>query len=100
MTAALERGEWSVALHGRTLPSGADPVPILQEAGWALGLVWMSGIYRPSRDSIPDRSARSHSLYLLNYRATHVYSKGKGAGHLITGHESPEEGRDIFPLLL
>jgi hypothetical protein len=22
------------------LPSGRDPVPILQEAGWALGLVW------------------------------------------------------------
>ena len=31
---------------------GKDPVPILQEAGWAPGPVWKS---RPQRDSIPDR---------------------------------------------
>jgi len=36
-----------------------DPVPILQEAGWAPGLVWTSGKSRPHRDSIPDRPARS-----------------------------------------
>ena len=38
MTAALEDGEWSAARPGRTLPPGKDPVPILQEAGWASGL--------------------------------------------------------------
>ena len=36
-----------------------DPVPILQEAGWASGPVWTGGKSRPHRDSIPDRPARS-----------------------------------------
>ena len=36
-----------------------DPVPILQEAGWAPGPVSMGGKSRPHRDSIPDRPARS-----------------------------------------
>jgi len=34
-----------------------DPVPILQEAGWALGSVWTDGKSRPHRDSIQDRPA-------------------------------------------
>ena len=38
---------------------GKDPVPILQEAGWAPGPVCMGGKSRPHRDSIPDRPARS-----------------------------------------
>ena len=37
---------------------GKDPVPILQEAGWAPGLVWTGGKSRPNRNSIPDRPAR------------------------------------------
>jgi hypothetical protein len=32
------RGEWSAAPPGHFTP-GKDPVPILQEAGWALGPV-------------------------------------------------------------
>ena len=36
-----------------------DPVPILQEAGWAPGPVWTGGKSRPHRDSILDRPARS-----------------------------------------
>ena len=68
MTAALEGGEWSAARPGRTLPS-EDPVPILQEAGWATGPVWAGGISRPHRDSIPDCPARSKSLYRRSYRA-------------------------------
>jgi len=46
---------------------GKDPVSILQEAGWAPGSVWMGGKSRPHRDSIPDRPARSQSLYRLSY---------------------------------
>jgi len=38
---------------------GKDPVPILQEAGWAPGPVWTGGKSRPLRDSIPDRPACS-----------------------------------------
>jgi len=44
-------------------------VPILQEAGWAPRSVWTGGKYRPHWDSIPDRPARSQSLYGLSYRA-------------------------------
>jgi len=48
---------------------GKDPVPIVQEAGWAPGPVWTGGKPRPHRDSIPDRPAHSQSLYRLSYRA-------------------------------
>ena len=48
---------------------GKDPVLILQEAGWASELVLTGGKSRPHRDSIPDRLARSQSLYQLSYRA-------------------------------
>jgi len=48
---------------------GKDPVPILQEAGWAPESVWMGGKSRPQRDSIPDRLIRSQSLYRLSYPA-------------------------------
>ena len=46
---------------------GKDPVPVLQEAGWAPGPVWTSGKSRPHRDSIPYCPARSQSLYRLSY---------------------------------
>jgi hypothetical protein len=55
---------------------GKDPVSIVQEAVWAPGPVWTSGKSRPHRDSIPDRPARSQSLYRLSYRA-HIYSAYK-----------------------
>ena len=48
---------------------GKDPVPILQETGWAPGPVWKAEKSRPHRDSIPDRPARSQSLYRLSYPA-------------------------------
>jgi hypothetical protein len=41
---------------------GKDPVPILQEAGWAPGPVWTGGKSRPHWDSIPYHPARSQSL--------------------------------------
>jgi len=53
--------------------SGEEPVPILQETGWAPGTVWTGGKSRPRRDSITDRPARSQSLYRLSYTA-HVNS--------------------------
>jgi len=35
MTGALQGGKWSAARPGRTFPLGKDPLPIVQEAGWA-----------------------------------------------------------------
>ena len=47
---------------------GKDPVPILQEVGWALGPVWTGGIFLPHRASIPDRPARSQShICIISY---------------------------------
>ena len=48
---------------------GKDPVPILQEDGWAPGPVWTDGKSRPHRNSMPDRPARSQSLCRLSYPA-------------------------------
>ena len=48
---------------------GKDLVPIVQEVGWAPGPVCMGGKSRPHQDSIPDRPARSQSLYRLSYPA-------------------------------
>ena len=67
LTSVLGGGGWSTSLAGRFNP-GKDPVPIVQEAGWAPGQVWtgagnlvFAGI--PS----PDRPVRSESLYRLSY---------------------------------
>ena len=43
----------------RHFTPGKDPVPILQEAEWAPGLVWTGGKSHPHRNSIPDRPARN-----------------------------------------
>ena len=69
----LDRGTrrgWVVSSTPRPhFALGKDPVPILQEAGWAPGPVWKGGKSRPQWDSIPDRPARSQSLYRLSYPA-------------------------------
>ena len=55
-----------------TLYPGKDPVPIVQKAGWAPGLVW-TGAENLSATGIrsPDRPARRQSLYRLSYRGPH-----------------------------
>jgi hypothetical protein len=66
---ALGGGGWSAPRPGRFSP-GKDPVPIVQEAGWAPGPVWTcaknlacTGIRSPYRP------ARSQSLYQPSYPA-------------------------------
>jgi len=52
-----------------------DPVPILQEAGWAPGPVWMGRKICPHQDSILDHPAHSLLLYWLSYPAhTHTHT--------------------------
>ena len=47
-----------------------DPVPIVQEAGWAPGPVWTGAEnLNPTGIQSPDRPARSQSLYRLRYPA-------------------------------
>ena len=47
---------------------GKDPLPIVQEAGWAPWPVWSgSENLAPTGIRSPDRPARSESLYRLSY---------------------------------
>ena len=49
-------------------PPGKDPVPIVQEAGWATGPVWTGAEnLAPTGIRSPDRPACSESLYRLRY---------------------------------
>jgi hypothetical protein len=49
-------------------PRQTDPVPIVQEVGWALGSVWTGAEYlAPTGIRSPDRPPRSESLYRLSY---------------------------------
>jgi len=43
------------------LTPGKDPVPIVQEAGWAQGLVWTGADNLAIGSRSPDRSAHSES---------------------------------------
>ena len=64
------RSGWVVSSTPRPhFTPGKDPIPILQEAGWAPGPLRMGGKSRPRRDSTPDRPAHSQSLYRLSYPA-------------------------------
>jgi len=62
------------------LPPGGDPVPIVQEAGWAPGPVWTGAEnLAPTGIRSPDRPARSESLYRLSYtgHTPHILLKNK-----------------------
>ena len=62
-TSALDGSGWSTPRPGR-FTRRKDPVPIVQEAGWAPGPVWTGvGNLAPTGIRSPDRSARSESLY-------------------------------------
>jgi len=65
------RRGWGVSVTPRPLfTSGKDPVPIVQEAGWAPGPVWTGAEnLAPTGIRSPDRPARSQSLYRLSYPA-------------------------------
>jgi hypothetical protein len=60
-------GGWSTPRPGRLTPD-KNPVPIVQEAGWVLGPVWMGAEnLAPTGIWSPDRPARTESPYWLRY---------------------------------
>ena len=65
---------------------GKDPVPILQEAGWAPGPVWTGGKSRPHRDSIPDRPARSSVAIPTELQGPHTRGHTVGIMSNTLGH--------------
>jgi len=72
---------------------GKDPVPIVQEAGWAPGPVWTSGKSRPHRDSIPNSPARSQSLYQMSYPA---HNNNSNNNNKLTNNTRYSLGRVLF----
>jgi hypothetical protein len=69
------RRRWRVSVTPRSLfTPGKDPVPIVQEAGWAPGPVW-TGADNLASTGIrsPDLPVLSQSLYPLSYSA-HSYN--------------------------
>jgi hypothetical protein len=59
---------WLAPRPGRFTPVERDPVPIVQEAGWAPGPVWTAvENLAPTGIRSPDRPARSESQYRLSY---------------------------------
>jgi hypothetical protein len=81
------------------LTPGKDPVPIVQEAGWASGPFWMGAKNLASTEiRSPDRPARSGSLYRLSYPGPPkpMYHKENNKEnfsidkfHPFIGHEGP-----------
>ena len=65
------RRAWGISVTPRPLPtSGKDPVPIVQEAGWAPGPVWTGAEnLAPTGIRCPDCPVHSQSLYRLHYPA-------------------------------
>jgi len=76
MTAALEGGEWSASTPRPHFTPGKDPVPIVQEAGWAPGPFWTGGKSRSHRDSIRDHPVRSLVAILTELPGPHYYIGG------------------------
>ena len=68
------RRGWGVSVTPRLLYTpGKDPVPIVQEAGWAPGPVWRGAEnLAPTGTRSPHHSACSQSLHLLRY-LLHIY---------------------------
>jgi hypothetical protein len=70
MTNGTKRG-WGVSdTHRPLFTPEKDPAPIVQETGWAPGLVWTGAEnLSPTGIRSPDRPARSQSLYRLGHPA-------------------------------
>jgi hypothetical protein len=65
------RREWGDSVTPRPLfTAGKDPVPIVQEAGWAPEPIWTGADnLAPTGILSTDRPVRSQSLYWMNYPA-------------------------------
>ena len=60
-------GGWLTLCLGRFNP-GNNPVPVVQEAGWAPGPIWTGAEnLAPTGIRSPGHPARSESLYRLRY---------------------------------
>ena len=67
-TSALD-GEWVVSATPRPTYPVKDPVPVVQETGWAPGPVWrgVENLAPPTGIRSPDSPVLNESLYRLSY---------------------------------
>ena len=88
------RRGWGVSVTPRPLfISGKDPVPIVQEAGWAPGPVWTGAEnLAATGNRSHDRPARSQSLYRLRYPARLLGSKEVNKSNRLNGHQIGSSG--------
>ena len=67
---------WVFNAKPHPLYSGKDPVPVVQEVGYDPGHFWTGVEYLlPTWIRLPDRPARSESLYRLTYSGPHIVYK-------------------------
>ena len=94
------RTEWGVIITLRLLfTPGKDPVPIVQEAGWAPGPVCTGAEnFAPTGVRSPDRPARSQSLYRLRY-PVHVENSSSVGATARCGFWPVEQYLSICPCL-
>ena len=75
MTSALDEVDGQRHAPAAFIPE-KDPVPIVQEVGWALWSVWTGAEnLAPTGIRSPDLPARSESLYRLNYPGPLIVEK-------------------------
>ena len=68
LTSALCGCGWLTPRPGRFTPRAKDPVPIVQESGWAPGHVWTGAeTFAPTGIRSPDCQASSEPLYQLRH---------------------------------
>ena len=83
---------------------GNDPVPIVQETGWAPGPVWTGAEYSSLTqwDSIPDRPARTESLPTT--LAPHCRARWSDAKRIVLNTNCAHQrlvwpqGKRVYPL--
>jgi len=76
---------------------GKDPAPILLEDEWARGPVWTGGKSRPHRNPIPERPARSQSLYRMSYPVHIILALQNGYQVFPEGKVQPRRAADHSP---
>ena len=82
-----DRGAWSAARPGHTLPPGKTRYPFYRRLGGPQGRSGRAENLVPHRESIPDRPARIQSLYRLGYPA-HTPTWCQGYESMMSGHTS------------
>jgi len=72
LISSLDGFGWSVPRHGLLTPWETDPVPILQESGWAPGPVWigLESLAHPLEFDL-----RGNSLFRLHHAGPHPKSE-------------------------